>query len=189
MKEIAGFTKKMAGKDALCGRFGADRFLCLQKSEKEREDRIEFQNNYTPMIKNVVMKWGIYEITDITVPVEQMCDRALLAADSIKGQYNRHFAVYDDELRNKLLKEKAITDSMENALNEGQFIVYLQPKYSLNEDKITGAEALVRWIHPEWGFMSLGKFIPLFEKNGFIPRLDKYIWEQACLQIKLSSIC
>lgn len=184
LKEIAGLARNMCGKDAICGRFGADRFMCLQEREKEQKERIEFQNNYNPLIKNVVMKWGIYEITDLTVSVEQMCDRALLAADSIKGQYNKHYAVYDDELRNKLLKEKAITDSMESALKEGQFIVYLQPKYSLDENKITGAEALVRWIHPEWGFMSPGKFIPLFEKNGFIPRLDKYIWEQVCSQIK-----
>ena len=49
---------------------------------------------------------------------------------------------------------------------------------------MAGAEALVRWIHPEWGFMSPGEFIPLFEKNGFIPRLDAYVWEQVCIRLK-----
>ena len=105
-----------------------------------------------------------------------MCDRALLAVDSIKGQYNRYFAVYDDALRGKLLREQAITEAMETALDEGQFVVYLQPKYNLHDDRLAGAEALVRWNHPAWGFLSPGEFIPLFEKNGFITQLDQYVW-------------
>ena len=183
LQKMARLLREKSGEDAICGRFGADRFLCLQKREQEQKDRILISEDYTPAIKNVVIKWGIYEITDRTVPVEQMCDRALLAVDSIKGQYNRHFALYDDELRGKLLREKAITDAMETALDEGQFVVYFQPKYSLNTESLAGAEALVRWIHPEWGFMSPGEFIPLFEKNGFIPRLDQYVWEQVCVRL------
>lgn len=73
---------------------------------------------------------------------------------------------------------------MEDALEEGQFTVYYQPKYNLNDECMAGAEALVRWIHPEWGFMSPGEFIPLFEKNGFIPRLDQYVWESVCIQLQ-----
>ena len=66
---------------------------------------------------------------------------------------------------------------------EEQFVVYFQPKYSLNEESMVGAEALVRWIHPEWGFISPGEFIPLFEKTGFITRLDQYVWERACMYL------
>ena len=134
-------------------------------------------------MRNVSAKWGMYEISDNSIPVEKMCDRALLAVDSIKGQYNRFFAVYDDALRGKLLREKSITDTMEDALNEGQFVFYLQPKYSLSTKHMIGAEALVRWFHPKWGFMSPGEFIPLFEKNGFITQLDRYIWEQVAICI------
>ena len=184
LKEIARLFREGSGENAICGRFSGDRFLCLQESAREMNDRNTYLNEFTPMIKNVVMKWGIYEITDRSVPVEQMCDRALLAADSIKGQYHRHFAVYDDALRSRMLREKAITDTMETALAERQFIVYFQPKYSLNEERMAGAEALVRWIHPEWGFLSPGEFIPLFEKNGFIPQLDRYIWEQVCIRMR-----
>lgn len=113
-----------------------------------------------------------------------MCDRALLVVDSIKGIYNRYVAVYDETIREKLLREKGITDVMSSALEEGQFIVYLQPKFSLKDNLITGAEALVRWIHPEWGFMSPGEFIPLFEKNDFIPCLDQYVWETVCAKLR-----
>lgn len=70
------------------------------------------------------------------------------------------------------------------ALEEGEFIVYLQPKYSLNNNRIVGAEALVRWIHPEWGFMFPGEFIPLFEKNGFISSLDQFVWENVCAKLQ-----
>ncbi|MGN0465038.1 MAG: EAL domain-containing protein [Lachnospiraceae bacterium] len=188
LQEKAVDLQTMVGESGICGRYSADRYMYLQEREQELKERENFFNkDYfdTPKgMGNVSVKWGIYEIVDRSIPIEQMCDRALLAADSIKGQYNQHFAVYDDALRGKLLREKAITDAMETALAEGQFIVYLQPKYSLNENSLAGAEALVRWIHPEWGFMSPGEFIPLFEKNGFIPKLDQYVWEQACAYLR-----
>ena len=182
LRDTADIMRRMLGPDGICGRFSGDRFVCLQERAKETEDRNAFSPDQRGLAggRNIVMKWGIYEITDRSVSVEQMCDRALLAADSIKGQYNRHFAVYDDALRGKLLREQAITETMEQALQERQFEVYLQPKYNLHDDGLAGAEALVRWIHPEWGFMSPGEFIPLFEKNGFITRLDQYVWEQVC---------
>ena len=183
LQDIARVMQDMMGDSGICGRFAADRFLCLQERDREKEDRDSFGDSkleISSTVKNLVMRWGIYEVVDRSVPVEQMCDRAQLAADSIKGQYNRYFAVYDDALRGKLLREQAITDAMETALREGQFKVYLQPKYSLHDDGLAGAEALVRWIHPEWGFMSPGEFIPLFEKNGFITQLDRYVWEEVC---------
>lgn len=187
LKEGAANTRLLVGEEGICGRYGADRFLMLQERERELADRKRFfgevPSRRPERIENVSLKWGIYEITDRSVPVEQMCDRALLAADSIKGQYNRFFAVYDDALRGKLLREKAITDAMETALAERQFTVYLQPKYSLQGSCMVGAEALVRWNHPEWGFMSPGEFIPLFEKNGFISRLDQYIWDRVLARL------
>ena len=188
LKEVAGIAQSVVGDTGFCGHLGADRFLCLQKREQERQDRLNFgsfpEQEVSPLLKSVVMRWGIYEITDRSVPVEQMCDRALLAANSIKGQYNQFFAVYDESLRDKLLREQVITDAMEPALAEEQFVVYFQPKYSLNDDCMAGAEALVRWDHPEWGFMSPGVFIPLFEKNGFISRLDRHVWEKVCAQLR-----
>ena len=184
LQEIAARIPLYAGEDAICGRYVADRFICLQKRAYWLEAR-QHMSDYTSdawpaMMKNIIMKWGIYEITDRSVPIEQMCDRASLTAGSINGNYNRMFAVYDDAMRSRLLQEKAITDVMETALEQKQFCIHLQPKYSLTDGRMVGAEALVRWIHPEWGFMSPGKFIPLFEKNGFISKLDRYIWEEVC---------
>ena len=187
LRECASTMKQLVGEDGICCRYGADRFLCLTTQEKEQADR----RNAFPNLRlesggsfdNIICKWGVYEITDRSILVEQMCDRALLAATSIKGQYDQFYALYDDSLRNKLLREKMITDSMRSALDEGQFVVYYQPKYSLKENRIVGAEAMVRWKHPEWGMVSPGEFIPLFEKNGFILWLDEYVWEQVCAQL------
>lgn len=75
---------------------------------------------------------------------------------------------------------------MEPALATNQFQVYYQPKISLADDKMAGAEALVRWIHPEKGIISPGEFIPLFEKNGFVTRLDRFVWEQTCIMLSRS---
>lgn len=187
LRDAAEKAREMMGDDGICGRYGADRFLIFQEQKREMMERQNFGEDISAVqpenMRNVSAKWGIYEITDNSIPVEKMCDRALLAVDSIKGQYNRFFAVYDDTLRGKLLREKSITDTMEDALNEGQFVFYLQPKYSLSTKHMIGAEALVRWFHPKWGFMSPGEFIPLFEKNGFITQLDRYIWEQVAICI------
>ena len=168
----------------ICGRLNSDQFVCLLKHRDDYTDDkfIEASGLMNGLldIHNIVMKWGIYNVEDRSVPIEQICDRALLAARSIKGQYGKYFAIYDDTLRNQLLREQAITDSMESALSQNQFLVYLQPKYRIKDEALVGAEALVRWNHPFWGFLSPAEFIPLFEKNGFITRLDRFVWEKAC---------
>ena len=189
LQEGAALFRELAGEGSICGRYSADRCLCLVEKNREIQVRGEYSRfaEYRSATSwgTVSIRWGIYEITDRSVSVEQMCDRALLAVDSAKGQYgSRPYAVYDDALRGKLLREKAVTDAMETALAEEQFTVYLQPKYSLKDSCMAGAEALVRWIHPEWGFMSPGEFIPLFEKNGFIYQLDQYVWEHVCAQLR-----
>ncbi|MEG1799339.1 MAG: EAL domain-containing protein, partial [Synergistaceae bacterium] len=82
------------------------------------------------------------------------------------------------------LEEQNITREMKSALEAGQFVAYYQPKYDLATEEIVGAEALVRWIHPEKGIIPPDKFIPLFERNGFITYLDCHIWEEACKEIR-----
>lgn len=172
----------------ICGRLGADVFVCLVERsvgyvEKAFETYIERLNKITS-IKNLTMKFGVYQIRDISLPVSAMCDRAILAVESIKGKFGKLLAHYNDEIIQKLLFEQTITESMETALSENQFKVYLQPKFNINTNSISGAEALVRWFHPEKGFLSPGEFIPLFEKNGFVSKLDQYMWENTCRIIR-----
>lgn len=182
-----GYTGRTRGK-GICSHFHADQFACVIEHKWEYvEDMFHevcTQINLLAQMQNIVIKWGIYRVEDRKVPVEQMCDRALLAARSIKGQYKKYFACYDDVLRSKLLREQKIVDSMEQALEDEQFEIYLQPKYRIADSRMTGAEALVRWNHPEWGLQSPAVFIPLFEHNGFITRLDQYVWDRACAVLR-----
>lgn len=181
---VAGAYRSLAGSYGICGRLNADQFVCLLEHRWEYTDEMFIRTsamiNQEPGTRDIVLKWGIYEIKDRSTPVEQMCDWALVAARSIKGQYGKYFARYDNQLRDKLLHEQEITDSMESALAQEQFEIYLQPKYRIENDSLAGAEALVRWNHPQWGLQSPDQFIPLFEKNGFITKLDQFVWDKAC---------
>ncbi len=123
---------------------------------------------------------GIYKVTEEKLSAETMIDRATLAMSSVKGNYNLRHAYYDSEMRKALLSEQEITGMMATALNENQFLVYFQPQYNHSTGMLVGAEALVRWDHPENGLISPAVFIPIFEKNGFITNLDLYVFEQVC---------
>ena len=106
-----------------------------------------------------------------------------MALNRIKGQYMTRYAYYDKGMRDQMIEEQMIVRNMEFALNEGQFGIMLQPMYNLRSKEIISAEALVRWNHPKRQ-MSPGKFIPIFESNGFIVRLDRFVWEAACRNLR-----
>lgn len=170
--------------NGICARVYADQFLIFCERGKDYPVKlVDSINRYMedyPLDMKVHVKIGVYQIHDITVSVNSMCDRAFIAVKAAKGRYENDVAYYDDSIREKLLREQQIGDDMVHALKEEQFDVYFQPKYDLVTEKMTGAEALVRWHHPVKGFMSPAEFIPIFEKNGFITELDMYVWHKSC---------
>ena len=180
--------EKMAGTHSVYGRLGGDVFcLCVDYSRerilaliKELTDRLA---DY-PLPYKVVPSFGICEVDNIDTPINVLCDWANLALKTIKGNYLNSYAFYDGKLRERILEEKKIENQMHDALLQGQFVLYLQPKVHIPTSRIIGSEGLVRWIHPTEGLMPPDRFIPLFEKNGFIIRLDEYIWEQACITLR-----
>ena len=92
---------------------------------------------------------------------------------------------FDEAMREEQVWERRVEDDMDKALANNEFQVYLQPKYSTKKEQLSAAEALVRWIHPEYGFVSPGRFIPIFEKNGFVIKLDDFmLTEVSKLQAK-----
>lgn len=166
------------------GRLEADHFVvCFPARLLDAEDVVRrldagyatYHLNY-----NIVSNVGIYLIDDINMPIDLMCDRANLALRTVKGNYIKRYAFYDDELRNAMLMEQRLCSEMNDALMQGQFHVYLQPIYDISTNTPVSAEALVRWQHPVRGLVPPNKFIPLFERNGFITKLDVYIWEEVC---------
>lgn len=143
-------------------------------------------NSRISYFKHISLKYayGIYKVIDKSLPPRIMCDYANMAKNSVKGNHMNNIAFYTDGMKNQIIEEINIENDMETALNDQQFEMYLQPKYNIGNGMVVGAEALARWNHPIKGFIKPFKFIPLFEKNGFIIHLDAYIWEQACKSIR-----
>ncbi|MBQ6595074.1 MAG: EAL domain-containing protein [Clostridia bacterium] len=129
---------------------------------------------------------GVYERVDKTIDIERRFDRAKQAADTIRNNYARQIAVYDIALHENELYAEQLTDDFQAAIREKQFRVFYQPKYDVQGARpmLASAEALVRWQHPELGMISPGTFIPLFETNGMIRELDRYVWRETAAQIR-----
>ncbi len=133
---------------------------------------------------DVVPTFGFYVIDEPSLEINTMYDRANLAAKTVKGSYTNLCAYYDDTMGEAVAREQSIINEMRTALEEKQFVIYFQPKYSCITSEPAGAEALVRWIHPVKGLVSPGDFIPVFERNGFIVALDYYVWERVCQYLR-----
>jgi len=131
------------------------------------------------------LRFGVLHIDDSErkLPGRILMDHVRIANDHARGILTRPYVTYDSDLRSQLVDEQELVSTFDTAIREGQFKVYYQPKYRLSDETLVGAEALVRWIHPDRGFMSPGLFIPLFEKNGLINRLDNFVWETTCQNI------
>ena len=127
---------------------------------------------------------GVYKITDRSLTADNMIDRASIACRSIVGSFREHIAYYGEGMRRKLLEEQEIRDDSRRALENGEFYVCYQPIYGIKAKKFVSAEALVRWNHPTKGMIHPAKFIPVFEKNGFVAELDLYVLEQVCVYMK-----
>lgn len=128
--------------------------------------------------------FGLYIVENPTENVESMYDSAIMAARECKGSYTQNYAFFETAMLQRIERDNELTGQMQKALEEGQFVVYYQPKYRMATGLPEGGEALVRWKHPKEGLISPGEFIPLFEKNGFVTQLDRYVWEQVCKMLQ-----
>ena len=182
LSNISTKLQEAFGTKACYGRIGADVFvICLPKEAGGEIAAKKINDIFHSFSKDmeVIPSIGIYDIKIPDIPVSLMCDRAILAAKSIKGIYMKYYAYYDNSMRNVLLEEQELINGLDNSLENGEFEIYFQPKCNMNTNKITGAEVLVRWNHPQKGMISPKDFIPIFEKNGFIKKLDQYVWEES----------
>ena len=153
------------------------------------------REDYTSLMKHLaedasedshlLVRMGIYSDTDKSIDMEHRFDRAKSAADTVKNNFTKTIAIYDDSLRQKEMFEEQLVEDFHAAIREDQFAVYFQPKFNIrgSEPVLSSAEALVRWMHPDLGMVSPGVFIPLFEDNGLIQELDHYVWRQAAKKI------
>lgn len=166
-------------------RVDSDRFVFFYSGDKDKEINQIIKELLTEIRQfnmpfEIVCNVGVYIIEGDGVSADSAMDRAIMAQSKIKGSYIELYNIYKEDLRQDLISEQEITGMMNIALKQEQFIVYYQPQYNHSTKKIVGAEALVRWVHPEKGIISPARFIPVFEKNGFISNLDLYVFERAC---------
>lgn len=171
-----------------CGRIENDVFgVCLPYNEQNIDLLVKaLQINMRKVNKdyNIKVSCGVYVIKDPTMDVSEMYDRAFLAAKNCKGRFVDNVAYYDDSMIENMRQEQFIINEVNKAIEEEQFEVFLQPKINLVTDKSYGAEALVRWRHPDRGMIAPSEFVPIYERNGIIGRLDQYMWRRVCMLLR-----
>lgn len=184
LKCVAEKIRENVPDKSVYGRLGGDNFgILIPVADFNRsvfEDNLShFAVNDGSVEYNLLIHFGVYEVTETDIDVSVMFDRAHLALATIKDEYQNHIAFYDDEIRRKVLWDQHISAQLFDAIQSFQIRPYLQPIVDC-KGKVVGAEALARWIHPVDGFLSPISFIPVFENNGMIVEIDKHMWRSAC---------
>ena len=184
LKQFGQWLQDKFKNTGVCGRLIGDTFGIFIKQCNYNEvsflnDLSEFTIQGKNIKHSISVHIGVYEITDKFVDIATMFDRAHLALSSIESNYKTDVKHYDDNLRNVTIKEQQYTSNISDAISNNEIKPYLQPIVN-NENCVVGAEALVRWDHPEFGLLSPSDFVTIFEKNGLIADIDKYIWKCAC---------
>ena len=177
----------------LCSRIFDDHFVALITYDNTKSldnacaDFFNSLKLYSPAdgVYNMTVSVGIYLVDDRNMNINSMLNRARTTQKHLKGQSSQsQYAIYSPKQRDDIMMQKTIENGFEDAIKNKEFKVYFQPKFNINANKFNGAEALVRWQKPDGTIISPGMFIPLFEKNGDIVKLDKYVLEETCAKIR-----
>lgn len=170
-------------------RHDADTFYLYTKHRAEYTSVIEkITTKLISILKSqeIRIRMGVYFDKAHEIPFESRFDRALQACNGLRNKHGSAVAIYDEEMHQKEMFAARLLEDFDTAIREKQFKVYFQPKYNITGDTplLSSSEALIRWIHPELGFIRPDLFIPLFEENGLVQKLDRYVWKEAAEQIK-----
>lgn len=185
---VIGQLKEVCNDKQFFVNLRSDVFMVVTEYGEEEEllTLIQKLDDRLSRFKNVKLQlsYGIYTVEDRKMELRQMEDRAAMARKATKNNILTNIVFYREQFKEFLYNRKFIEENMQTAITERQFMMYLQPKYSIAQNEIIGAEALVRWRHPERGMIYPNQFIPIIEENGFIKKVDYYIWEEACRFIR-----
>ncbi len=188
LRYVAQFLSSIQLTPCVYGRLYADNFLLCYPTEGNLREHlihslqmlaVSFALDY-----RIEFYFGVYTVKERELSVTSMLDRAAMALFKASRNGLAVCGVYEEDMRANIVNEQVIVNNMNGSLERDEFIVYYQPKYDLLTETVVGAEALVRWAHPKLGFISPAKFVPIFEQNGFIYQLDKYVWEKVCQQLR-----
>lgn len=178
----------ICGEEMLFVHLAADVFMVVTVFDTE-DDIIAFIRKIESMVlgyKGVDYRlvFGVAVVEDKTLHPRRMIDYSALARKKAHGNALNNIGWYNGVLKMELERRHSIEDDMHKAIVKNEFLMYLQPKYSISSNRIIGAEALARWDHTKKGMIPPSDFIPVFEMNGFILKLDRFIWESACKIIR-----
>lgn len=183
---ITNFASIFSEKE-LCIRMDADQFLAILENDKEigqRLDRLAKNVNEDARGRGIKypirFKTGVYQIRKHDHDVDVMIDRANVARKTLKGNDSEMTAHYSEKIVQDMRKLDRIESDMQKALANGEFKIYMQPKWDIYLNRIAGAEALVRWVKEDGSISYPDEFVPIFENNGFIEKLDFYMLEMVC---------
>ncbi len=177
-------TYKAYAHNGIVARLGSSSFACAMVGEQNPEPEeiaqkvAEIEKDMP--ISNVKVKYGIYINIDKSLPVEVLCDCGIAAIESLGDAYEQRMAYYTDEIVQKKIQNRQIENDFEDAIKNREFQIYYQPKHELENKAITGAEALVRWVKADGACISPGEFIPVYEMDGLIVKLDEYVFRSVC---------
>lgn len=168
----------------LLSRYGSNQFVGILRDRGEitweQAEAWAQQVADAAPVSNLSVKYGIYQNVDRKQPLTIICDRAFIAMKSIQNEYGRSVAFYDGEMSREHIRQRMLEAGFADALERKEFVIYYQPKYDARTEHIAGAEALVRWKKADGTLILPGEFIPLFERNGQIVKLDEYVFQQVC---------
>lgn len=188
LMDVADALRAQAISGEVYGRLVNDRFALMMRKRDYREMKLVDKTAEVMRIANDVsyplkVYIGVYEIDDPGMSVSMMCDRAMMALGTIKGDYQKQVAYYDEKLRYNVMQEQELAAGLDRAIRDGEIEMYIQPQFTV-DGKCLGGEGLVRWNHPTKGLLMPSVFIEAFERNGMIVKLDRHVWELACRQLR-----
>jgi diguanylate cyclase (GGDEF)-like protein len=181
---IRGF---LADSEGIASRFEADQFdiYCQHRDDYQvLLDRLQEEVNALSINASIRLRMGVAPWRRDVEPV-LLFDRARAACSMVRGNYKTRLMVYDEEMYQREIMDQRLLNDLRRAVEERELTVYYQPKYNVQCDppRLSSAEALIRWNHPELGMVPPGRFIPLFEGNGQISAVDGFVWNEAARQI------
>ncbi len=169
--------------DMIVANLGADNFvICMPNNKFNPKEHSEYLTNLLSSISDrytLTFHMSGYMVTDSSIDIGLMCDRAAIAIKSIKDQLSTRFVWYDDSMRDNAVREQELLDEIKLALENDEFCIYVQPQFNQISNKLVSGEVLVRWHKQDGTIVSPGVFVPLMEKSGLISRLDEIIWDKA----------
>jgi EAL domain-containing protein (putative c-di-GMP-specific phosphodiesterase class I)/GGDEF domain-containing protein len=180
--------RDICGDDHYFMNIRSDIFMVVTEYDYEQEV-MDFVKKIEKSIKSfkkvkIQFVFGVYFVEDKKMEVRRMEDRAAMARKSAKEKSMSNISIYEQQYKDSLYNLKFVEENMESALEDNQFKMFVQPKYNAVTGEIVGAEALVRWFNPERGKIYPNDFIPIIEENGFIKKVDYFMWREACRLIR-----